>query len=177
MGRKTPCKPCSCFLLENKPIIERTNHSMTANESQDVTLKCLLQSSVQTTSRFSISWFRESNNSNPELLVKIQGNGIIEYGSGNMSRRLHPYSPSVGDFRLTLQNVEMADAGTFYCQVEEWRTVDCSTSQIQQATGQSGYSRLVVLPSGKVDLVPISALFFISDTPGLGLQLDITQIA
>ncbi|KAJ6633890.1 hypothetical protein lerEdw1_014277 [Lerista edwardsae] len=132
---------------ENKPVIERTNHSITASESEDVTLECLLQSSVQSTSRFSIHWFRESNNSNPELLVTIKNNGIIEYGSGKMSRRLHPHSPSVGDFRLTLHNVEMADAGTFYCQVEEWRIVDCSTSRVQQATGQSGYSRVLVLPS------------------------------
>lgn len=136
---------------ENKPFIERTNHSITANESEDVTLKCLLQSAVQSTSRFSVSWFKESVHSNPELLVKIKGNGIIEYSGGKVSRRLHPHSPSVGDFRLTLQNVEMADAGTFYCQVEEWHTVDCHTSRVQQATGQSGYSRLVVLPSVSAD--------------------------
>ncbi|XP_053164887.1 immunoglobulin superfamily member 2 [Hemicordylus capensis] len=128
-----------------KPQIEKANHSITATENEDVTLKCILQSPMQHTSRFSISWFRVSLRNNTEPLVKMKHNGVIEYSTGKLARRLHLHCPSVGDFRLTLQNVELVDAGMFYCQVEEWHAINCST-QVHYAAEPSGYSQLVVLP-------------------------------
>ncbi|XP_020666406.3 immunoglobulin superfamily member 2 [Pogona vitticeps] len=131
---------------ENKLHIEKMNHSIIATENEDVTLKCIMQSSVQATSRFSITWFKVSEHT--ESLVKMKGNGVIEYGGNKkLLRRLHLHHPSVGDFRLTLQNVEMLDAGLFYCQVEEWQAANCSASQVHYASSQSGFSSLVVLPS------------------------------
>ncbi|XP_042313079.1 immunoglobulin superfamily member 2 [Sceloporus undulatus] len=134
-------------LSENKPCIERTNHSITTTENEDVTLKCILQSTIQPTSRFSVTWFKVSEHFNAETLVEIKSNGIIQYGNVTMARRLQPHCSSVGDFHLTLWNVEMEDAGLFYCQVEEWQAANSSTAQVQHASGQSGYSNLVVLPS------------------------------
>ncbi|XP_062983672.1 immunoglobulin superfamily member 2 [Elgaria multicarinata webbii] len=142
-------------ISENKPRVEGTNHSMTATEKEDVTLKCILQSPVQPTSHFSISWFKVSGHSKTETLVTIKNNGVIEYGSGKAARRLRPHGLSVGDFRLTLQNVEMVDAGLFYCQVDEWQDIDCSGAQVQHASSQSGYSSLIVLPSASTSSTQI----------------------
>ncbi|XP_077198402.1 immunoglobulin superfamily member 2 [Paroedura picta] len=130
---------------ENELHIESTNHSITITENEDVTLKCCLQSQMHSTSHISISWFKVSVHSSTETLLKIKDNGIIEYGNVTMARRLRPYCPSAGDFHLTIQDVEMGDSGLFYCHVEEW-AVNCSTAQVQQASAQSGYSELVVLP-------------------------------
>ncbi|XP_033001771.1 immunoglobulin superfamily member 2-like [Lacerta agilis] len=134
---------------ENKPLVERTNYSITVTENEDVTLNCTLQRPLQPTSHFSISWFRVSEQSNTETLVNMKGNGIIDYGNGTMARRLHPHCPSVGDFLLILQNVEKDDAGLFYCRVEEFKAVNCSAAGAKHEWGESGFSKLVVLPSGR----------------------------
>nr|XP_056714172.1 immunoglobulin superfamily member 2 [Euleptes europaea] len=139
---------------EKKLHIENTNHSITVPGNEDVTLTCLLQSQISPTSRFSISWFKDSIHSSTETLLKIKDNGIIEYGNGNMARRLRPHCPSTGDFHLTIQDVEVGDSGLFYCRVEEW-DVNCSTAQVQQASVQSGYSELVVLPPVSTDSTEI----------------------
>ncbi|XP_061485494.1 immunoglobulin superfamily member 2-like isoform X2 [Rhineura floridana] len=138
-------------LSENKPFIERTNYSITVTENEDVILNCTLQNPIQPTSHFSISWFKVSEYSSTETLVKMKNNGILEYGDGKMTRRLQPHCPSVGDFRLVLQNAEMADAGLFYCQVEELQAINCNATRVQHALGQSGYSQLVVLPSASTN--------------------------
>ncbi|KAH0624927.1 hypothetical protein JD844_032860 [Phrynosoma platyrhinos] len=152
LGKRESGKSTVSFKLsENKPHIERTNHSITITENEDVTLKCILQSTIQPTSRFSVSWFKVSEHFNSETLVEIKSNGIIQYGNVTMARRLQPHCPSVGNFHLTLQNVEMVDAGLFYCQVEEWQIANSSTSQVQHASSQSGYSHLVVLPSASTN--------------------------
>ncbi|XP_054830252.1 immunoglobulin superfamily member 2-like [Eublepharis macularius] len=126
---------------ERKLHIESTNHSIIVTENDDVTLKCLLKSQIHPTSHFSISWFKVSNHSNNEALLKIKDNGIIEYGNGKMARRLHPHCPSTGNFYLTIQNVEAVDSGLFYCQVEEW-ALNCSTAQVLRASVESGHSEV-----------------------------------
>ncbi|XP_048350013.1 immunoglobulin superfamily member 2 [Sphaerodactylus townsendi] len=120
-------------LLEKELHIEKTNHSNTVTENEDVILRCLLQSQISPNSRFSVSWFKFSINSSAETLLQIKVNGIIEYGNGKIARRLRPHSPSTGDFHLTIQDVEAGDSGLFYCQVEEW-SVNCNTAQVQQAS-------------------------------------------
>ncbi|XP_060129634.1 immunoglobulin superfamily member 2 [Zootoca vivipara] len=132
---------------ENKPLVERTNYSITVTENEDVTLNCTLQRPLQPTSHFSISWFRVSEQSNTETLVNMKGNGIINYGNSTMARRLHPHCPSVGDFLLILQNVEKDDAGLFYCRVEEFKAVNCSAAGAKHEWGESGFRKLVVRPS------------------------------
>lgn len=77
-----------------------------------------------------------------------------------MARRLRPNCPSTGDFRLTIQDVEVDDSGQFYCQVEEW-TINCSTAQVQQASVRSGYSELSVLPPGNFHPASMSTSLFI----------------
>ncbi|KAJ7320421.1 hypothetical protein JRQ81_019932 [Phrynocephalus forsythii] len=140
---------------ENKLRIERTNHSIIATENEDVTLKCILQSlAAQSTSRFSISWFKVSEHT--ETLVKMKDNGVIEYGGNKkLIRRLRLHHPSVGNFHLAMQNVEMADAGLFYCHVEEWQAANCSGAQVHYASSQSGFSSLVVFPSAPTNSIQI----------------------
>ncbi|KAL8190705.1 UNVERIFIED_CONTAM: hypothetical protein K2H54_059620 [Gekko kuhli] len=150
---------------DNKLHIESTNHSITITEKEDMTLKCLLQSQIRPTSRFSISWFKVSIHSSTETLLKIKVNGIIEYGNVKMARRLRPNCPSTGDFHLTIQEVEVGDSGLFYCQVEEW-AVNCSTAQVQEASVQSGYSELMVLPPGNCYPASICTSLFILDIRG-----------
>ncbi|KAF7250880.1 Immunoglobulin superfamily member 2 [Varanus komodoensis] len=134
-------------LSENKLHIEGTGLNITATEKEDVTLKCTLRSPIGSTSYFSIIWFKVSGRSKNETLVKIQSNGITEYGNGTLARRVRPHCPSAGDFRLTLQNVERVDAGLFYCQVDKWQAANCSTAQVQHASSRSEGSHLTVLPS------------------------------
>ncbi|XP_060626555.2 immunoglobulin superfamily member 2 [Anolis sagrei] len=129
-------------LPETKPHIERTNHSITTNENEEETLKCILQSPIQPTSHFLVSWFKMSEYFTVATLGGNKSNGSVWNGNMNMARRLQPYSHSVGNFCLKLQDVEMADAGLLFCQVEEWRAPNSSTVPIQHESAPTNSSQI-----------------------------------
>ncbi|XP_003219159.3 immunoglobulin superfamily member 2 [Anolis carolinensis] len=128
-------------LSENKPHIERTNHSITTTENEDGTLKCILKSPIQPTYRFLVSWFKKSEHFAAATLGEIMSNGSVWYSNVNTARRSQPHSPSVGNFCLKLQDVEMASAGLFFCQVEEWQAPN-STAPIQHESVPTNSSQI-----------------------------------
>nr|XP_023959585.1 immunoglobulin superfamily member 2 [Chrysemys picta bellii] len=146
LGKKESGKTMVEFKVsENKLHVEKTNHSITATENEDVTMSCLLQGPSQPASLFSAIWFHGMEHSGMKTLVKVHSSGMVEYAEEEMVERLHLRRPSVGDFSLTLRSVEPGDAGVYCCQVQEWQQ-DSGGAWVQWASELSGYTTLAALP-------------------------------
>lgn len=83
------------------------------------------------------------------MLVHLQHDGLLEYGEEGLSRRLHCYHSSPTDFVLKLRQVEMEDAGMYWCRVTEWQLHGNPSKWVNQASDESQPMVLTVLPSGK----------------------------
>ncbi|XP_067402520.1 immunoglobulin superfamily member 2 [Emydura macquarii macquarii] len=146
LGKKESGKTMLEFKLsENKLHVEKTNHSITATENEDVTMSCLLQGPSQPASLFSAIWFHGLEHSGMKTLMKMHASGMVEYAEAGKGGRLHLRRPSFGDFSLTLRSVELGDAGVYWCQVQEWQQ-DGSGAWVERASELSGYTRLTALP-------------------------------
>ncbi|XP_039376470.1 immunoglobulin superfamily member 2 isoform X3 [Mauremys reevesii] len=146
LGKKESGKTMLEFKVsENKLHVEKTNHSITATENEDVTLSCLLQGPSQPASLFSAIWFHGLEHSGMKTLVKVHTSGMVEYAEEAMVERLHLRRPSFGDFNLTLRSVEPGDTGVYCCQVQEWQQ-DSGGAWVLRASELSGYTTLTALP-------------------------------
>jgi len=129
--------------------LEKTNHSISAREGEEVTLRCLLQGARQPTTHLSATWFREEEESRRvRPLLTLHRDGAIEYQRESLSGRLHLRRPAAGDFGLTLHRVEKGDAGVYHCQVQEWQQQGEGKGWVLQASANSGYTQLATVPPG-----------------------------
>ncbi|XP_010565946.1 PREDICTED: immunoglobulin superfamily member 2 [Haliaeetus leucocephalus] len=126
--------------------LEKTNHSVSAREGEEVTLHCLLQGAHLPTTHLSATWFRGEESRHVRPLLTLRHDGAIEYPMESLARRLHLRRPTTGDFSLTLRSVEESDAGVYHCQVQEWQQQSKGTEWALQALARSGYTRLTTTP-------------------------------
>ncbi|XP_075267247.1 immunoglobulin superfamily member 2 [Opisthocomus hoazin] len=134
-------------LPEHELQLEKTNHSISAREGEEVTLRCLLQGARQPTTHLSATWFREEEESRRvRPLLTLHRDGAIEYQRESLSGRLHLRRPAAGDFGLTLHRVEKGDAGVYHCQVQEWQQQGEGKGWALQASANSGYTQLATVP-------------------------------
>ncbi|XP_036894786.1 immunoglobulin superfamily member 2 [Sturnira hondurensis] len=118
-----------------------------ATEHAEVAVHCSLESSGDSASLFSVMWYRTGEHSGSELLVHLQHDGLLEYGKEGLRRRLQCYRASPTDFVLKFHQVEMEDAGTYWCRAAEWKLLGTPSKWVTQASDESQRVVLTVLPS------------------------------
>ncbi|XP_057552505.1 immunoglobulin superfamily member 2 [Hippopotamus amphibius kiboko] len=127
--------------------ISKVSGTKNASEHSEVAIRCSLETAGSTASLFSAMWYWKGENSGSKMLVHLQHDGVLEYGEEGLRSRLHCYRASPADFVLTLQRVEMGDAGTYWCRVAEWQLHSNPSKWVNQASDESQHVALTVLPS------------------------------
>ncbi|KAM6219882.1 immunoglobulin superfamily member 2 [Rhynchocyon petersi] len=118
-----------------------------ATEYGEVTIRCNLEISGSSASLFSVMWFWSRESSESKMLVHLQHDGVLEYGDEGLRNHLQCYRSSPADFVLKIHQVEMKDAGMYWCKVSEWQLHRNPSKWINQATDESQHVSLIVLPS------------------------------
>ncbi|KAM5294871.1 immunoglobulin superfamily member 2 [Glossophaga mutica] len=118
-----------------------------ATEHAEVAIHCGLESSGDAASLFSVMWYRTGEHSGSKLLVHLQHDGLLEYGEEGLRRHLQCYRSSPTDFVLKFHQVEMEDAGAYWCRVAEWQLLGTPSKWVTQASDESQHVVLTVLPS------------------------------
>ncbi|NWW58479.1 IGSF2 protein, partial [Ifrita kowaldi] len=131
--------------------MERTNHSLSAREGEEVTLPCWLQGAHLPGTQLSATWFQVQSSGRDSALLTLRCDGTMEYPQERLAGRLYLRRPSAGDFSLTLSSVERGDAGAYYCQLQQWQQQSEGKDWALQASACSGYTQLTtILPESTV---------------------------
>lgn len=118
-----------------------------ATEHGEVAIHCSMESFGSLASLFSVTWYRNRENSGRKMLVHLQHDGLLEYGEEGLRQHLYCYRSSPTDFVLKLHRVEMEDAGLYWCRVTEWQLHGNPSKWVNQASEESQHMVLRVLPS------------------------------
>ncbi|NWV12946.1 IGSF2 protein, partial [Ptilonorhynchus violaceus] len=132
---------------EHELRMEKTNHSISAREGEEVTLPCLLQGARLPGTRLSATWFQVRSGGRDSALLSLRRGGSVEYPRERIAARLHLRRPSAADFSLTLSSVESGDAGGYYCQLQEWQQHGEEEDWALRASARSGYTQLTTIPA------------------------------
>ncbi|NWH39763.1 IGSF2 protein, partial [Chloropsis hardwickii] len=147
LGEGTSGRTTLKFKLPGEQLqMEKTNHSISAREGERVTLPCQLQAALLPGSHLSATWFQVKSSGPDSALLTLQQDGTMEYPQELLAGRLYLRRPSAGDFSLTLSSVERGDAGTYYCQLQEWQQQSEGKDWALQALACSGYTQLTTIP-------------------------------
>ncbi|KAG8517594.1 Immunoglobulin superfamily member 2 [Galemys pyrenaicus] len=149
LGEKTS-GPTELKLRPTGSVVRVSKEHRTENvtEHREVALRCSLESPSSSASLFSVKWFWSPGHSENKTLAHLQHDGLLQYwGEEALRHRLHCYRSSATDFVLTLRPVELADAGSYWCQVTEWRLHENPSKWVSQASDESPHMVLTVLPS------------------------------
>ncbi|XP_021257973.1 immunoglobulin superfamily member 3-like [Numida meleagris] len=133
-------------LPESELHLEKANRSVLARQGQEVTLGCLLQGTLLPAARLSATWFHEKEGGHVRPLLCLRHDGAIESLQEGLVGRLQLRRPTAGDLSLTLGSVQESDAGTYRCQVQEWRQQGNKDEWKLQAWAFSGYTQLTTTP-------------------------------
>ncbi|NWX65638.1 IGSF2 protein, partial [Promerops cafer] len=147
LGEGTSGRTTLEFKLPGEQLqMEKTNHSISAREGEEVTLPCQLQGALQAGSHLSATWFQVTGSGRDSALLTLQHDGTMEYPEERLAGRLYLRRPSAGDFSLTLSSVERGDAGAYYCQLQEWQQQSEGKDWALRALARSGYTQLTTIP-------------------------------
>ncbi|KFQ65428.1 Immunoglobulin superfamily member 2, partial [Pelecanus crispus] len=133
-------------LPERKLHLEKTNHSISVREGEEVTLQCLLQGTHPPASRLSATGFQGEESGRARPLLTLHHDGAIEYPQESLAGMLHLLRPPAGDFSLTLRSTEKGDAVVYHCQGQKWQQESEGKDWAPQAFAHSGYTRLTTIP-------------------------------
>ncbi|NWW02591.1 IGSF2 protein, partial [Oreocharis arfaki] len=147
LGEGTSGRTTLMFQLPGEQLrMERTNHSISAREGEEVTLPCRLQGARPPGTQLSAAWFQVKSSGRDSALLTLRYDGTVEYPQQRLAGRLHLRRPSAGDFSLTLGSVESGDAGAYYCQLQQWQQQSEGKDWALQASAHSGYIQLTTTP-------------------------------
>ncbi|NXO33926.1 IGSF2 protein, partial [Locustella ochotensis] len=133
-------------LPERELQMEKTNHSISAREGEEVTLPCRLQGALLPGTQLSATWFQVQSSGRDSALLALRRDGTVGYPQQSRAARLYLRRPSAGDFSLTLSSVQRGDAGAYYCQLQRWQQQGEGKDWALRASARSGYSRLTTAP-------------------------------
>ncbi|XP_040520507.1 immunoglobulin superfamily member 3 isoform X2 [Gallus gallus] len=133
-------------LPESELHLEKANHSILARYGQEVTLGCLLKSTLPPAVRLSATWFHRKEDGHERPLLTLNHDGAIESLQKGLVGRLQLRRPTAGDLSLTLASVQEDDAGTYHCQVQEWQQQGNKDKWELQTWALSGYTQLTTTP-------------------------------
>ncbi|NWW78852.1 IGSF2 protein, partial [Climacteris rufus] len=128
--------------------MDKTNVSISAREGEEVTLPCLLQGTLTPGTLLSATWFHARGDGRHSPLLTLHRDGTVAYPREERAGRLNLRRPSAGDFGLTLSGVRRADAGGYYCQLQQWQQHSLGTAWAPRAWARSGYTQLATIPAG-----------------------------
>ncbi|NWS33550.1 IGSF2 protein, partial [Polioptila caerulea] len=147
LGEGTSGRTTLKFILPERELrMERTNHSISAREGEEVTLPCRLQGALPPSARLSATWFQVKGSGRDRALLTLHRDGSVGYPQERLAGRLHLRRPSAGDCSLTLSSVESGDAGAYYCQLQEWQQQSEGKGWTLRASARSGYAQLATIP-------------------------------
>ncbi|XP_042666226.1 immunoglobulin superfamily member 3-like [Centrocercus urophasianus] len=133
-------------LPESELHLEKANSSILARHGQEVTLGCLLKSTLPPAARLSAAWFHGKEDGHERPLLTLNHDGAIEFLQEGQVGRLQLRRPTAGDLSLTLGSVQEDDAGTYHCRVEEWQQRGNKDKWELQTWALSGYTQLTTTP-------------------------------
>ncbi|XP_010719877.1 immunoglobulin superfamily member 3-like [Meleagris gallopavo] len=133
-------------LPESELHLEKANSSILARHGQEVTLGCLLKSTLPPAARLSATWFQGKENGHERPLLTLNHDGAIEFLQEGLVRRLQLRRPTAGDLSLTLGSVQEDDAGMYHCRVQEWQQRGNKDKWELQTWALSGYTQLITTP-------------------------------
>ncbi|NXO23921.1 IGSF2 protein, partial [Cisticola juncidis] len=133
-------------LPDPEPRLEKTNHSVSAREGEEVTLPCRLQGPLPPGTLLSATWFQVKSGGRDAALLTVHRDGSTEYPEQRRAGRLQLRRPSAGDFSLTLSAVQSGDAGAYYCQLQAWQQQGHGQEWALRASARSGYTQLTTAP-------------------------------
>ncbi|NWH93670.1 IGSF2 protein, partial [Aegithalos caudatus] len=133
-------------LPEAEPRVDKTNHSISAREGEEVTLPCRLQGALLPGTTLSATWFQARSDGRDSALVTVHGDGTVEHPGQLPAARLFLRRPSAGDFGLTLSSVQSGDAGVYFCQLQRWQWHSEGKGWDLRASARSGYTQLTTTP-------------------------------
>lgn len=147
--------------------VEEQESNVTVEESKSVRLGCSIPSQSSRDSRFSVSWYverwedadgeevagDEDGRRKRECVFSIGHDAV--FGNGNCSPRDHggpnsrlQFERTTSDqYSLTIHGALPADAGRYYCHVEEW-LLNPRNAWYRLTTNESGCTIVNVLPLG-----------------------------
>ncbi|XP_029393797.1 immunoglobulin superfamily member 2 isoform X2 [Mus pahari] len=164
LGRKTS----GLTELKLKPTgsqvhVSKVSWTGNATENGEAGFLCSLDGSGSTASLYSVTWYwgrgtataaaaanataTTTAAAGSQMLVHLQYDGLLQYGREGSRRLQHCYRSSPTDFVLKLHQVEMEDAGMYWCRVTEWQQHGHPGKWINQASGESQRMALRVLRS------------------------------
>ncbi|NWZ95293.1 IGSF2 protein, partial [Nesospiza acunhae] len=147
LGERTSGRTTLKLKLSGEQLqMEKTNDSISAQEGEEATLPCRLQSALLPRSRLSATWFQVKGSGRDSALLCLQHDGTVQYPEGRLAARLFLRRPSARDFSLTLSSVERGDAGAYYCQLQEWQQQGEGKDWAVQALARSQNTQLITIP-------------------------------
>lgn len=147
--------------------MEESESNITVSQSSSIRLGCSIPSQSSRDSRFSVSWYVEHSSMRSEeeepgdvdegnrACVFSIGHDAV-FGNGNCSpieeagpnSRLQFERTTSDLYSLTIQGARPADAGRYYCHVEEW-LLNPRNAWYRLATNNSGVTIVTVIQQGK----------------------------
>ncbi|KAM6219244.1 immunoglobulin superfamily member 3 isoform 1-T1 [Rhynchocyon petersi] len=105
--------------------LSQAQGNLSVLETQQVQLECTVLNRTSAASQLLVEWFVwKPNHPERETVARLSREATFQYGEqaakNNLKGRLHLESPSLGVYRLSIQNVAVQDSGTYSCRVEEW---------------------------------------------------------
>ncbi|XP_043315767.1 immunoglobulin superfamily member 3 isoform X3 [Cervus canadensis] len=105
--------------------LSQAQGNLSVLETRQVQLECVVLNRTSAASQLLLEWFVwKPNQPERETVARLSRDATFHYGEqaakNNLKGRLHLESPSLGVYRLFIQNVAVQDSGTYSCRVEEW---------------------------------------------------------
>ncbi|KAI5106979.1 immunoglobulin superfamily member 3 precursor, partial [Silurus meridionalis] len=107
--------------------VEENESNITVSEYESVRLGCSISSQSSKDSRFSVSWYMSHSEREGERECVFSIGHDSVFGNGNCSPMEEPghnsrlqFERTLDVYSLTIQRARPADAGKYYCHVEEW---------------------------------------------------------
>uniref|UniRef100_G3UHP5 Immunoglobulin superfamily member 3 n=1 Tax=Loxodonta africana TaxID=9785 RepID=G3UHP5_LOXAF len=129
--------------------LSQAQGNLSVLETQQVQLECTVLNRTSTASQLVVEWFVwKPNQPEQETVARLSREATFHYGEqaakNNLKGRLHLESPSLGVYRLFIQNVAVQDSGTYNCRVEEWLSSP-SGMWYKRAEDTSGQTAVTVM--------------------------------
>ncbi|XP_044531467.1 immunoglobulin superfamily member 3 [Gracilinanus agilis] len=129
--------------------LSQAQGNVTVLETQKVELECVVLNRTSGASRLSVEWHVwKPNHPERETVARLSREATFHYGEqvakNHWKGRLHLESPSLGVYRLIIQNTAVQDSGTYNCLVEEW-LLSPSDVWYKRAEDSSGQTIVTVL--------------------------------
>lgn len=112
--------------------------------SQEFTVVCDITGQTSQESQFQVMWFWQENNLHL-LFVSYRNSTLQAFERSDQLRFSHP---QYNNYSLTVSKPALADAGVYFCEVEEW-IPSPSYGWRRVASQRSGYLTVNVFSAGQ----------------------------